>query len=141
MENTNVKNATSKDFCVNPSDIIESIVTLTEGYGLEEGRRVFEETEKVMGFLPWWSTEVRRPVMEFFREERLREQRERHEMELAKVRASVPQQPVFINQPSATNGICLSSEEETGIGQVNVGDHITPNYYSTPLSTSNLHKS
>lgn len=141
MENTNVKNATSKDFSVNPLDIIESIVTLTEGYGLEEGRRVFEETEKVMGVLPWWSTEVRRPVMEFFREERLREQRERHEMELAKVRASVPQQPVFINQPSATNGICLSSEEGNGIGQVNVGDNITPNYYSTPLSTSNLHKS
>ena len=75
-------------------------------------------------------------VMEFFREERLREQRERHEMELAKVRASVPQQPVFINQPSATNGICLSSEEGTGIGQVNVGDNTLPDAVATNVSFS-----
>lgn len=109
---------TSKNFCVNSTDIVERIVSLTEGYGLSEGQRVYEETERVMGFVPWWNTEVRLPVMEFFKERRLREQRERHEMELAKVRAGAP---VYISQPSATTGISLSAGDDgVGIGQVNI---------------------
>lgn len=108
---------TSKDFSIDPMDIVKRIVTLAEGYGLGEGQRVFEETEKVMGFAPWWDSEVRCPVMKFFKEERMREQREMHEMEVERLRASAPN--VNITQQQAHTGIELPYGG-AGIGQVNI---------------------
>lgn len=107
----------SKIFAIDPGDIVKRIVALTEGYGLAEGRRVFMETERVMGFLPWWEAEVSIPVMKFFGEACSLERRENHEMELERLRAGAPS--VSISQPQAQTGVALPYGG-AGIGQVNV---------------------
>ena len=116
MESKGRTNMESKGYSIDPRDIVRRMASLTEGYGLEEGRRVFEATERVMGFAPWWDREVRCPVMKLFREVRMREQLERHEMELERLRASAPN--VSISQPQAQTGIALPYG--SGIGQANL---------------------
>lgn len=121
-----------KVFAIDPKDIVKRIKALTEGYGLDEGMRVFKETERVMGFVVWWEAEVSIPVMKFFGEVRSHERREGHAMEVEKLRAGAPN--VNITQPQAQTGIELPYGGAS-IGQVNFGDNGQPVYYSHPLQT------
>ena len=117
MESTRNTNMTSRNFSIDPREIVRRIVTLADGYGLDESMRAFKETERVMGFLPWWEAEVSLPVMKFFKEERVREQSEKHAMELDRLRAGAPS--VSISQPQAQTGVSLPYGGG-GIGQVNL---------------------
>jgi len=127
MESTHNTNMTSRNFCIDPREIVRRIETLADGYGLDESMHAFKETERVMGFLPWWEAEVSVPVMKFFKEERARLQTEKHAMELDRLRAGATN--VSISQPQAHAGIELPYGV-AGIGQVNMGDKSNPIYYS-----------
>lgn len=128
MESRRQTTATNQGFSIEPREIVEHVVSYVEGYGLSEGQRVFEATERLMGFAPWWDSEVRKPVMKFFKEERQREKLEMHEMELDRQRAGATN--VNISQPQAQAGVSLP--QGAGIGQLNIGDGGNPSYYSKP---------
>ena len=111
------KEMESKVFTIVPGDIVKRIVALTEGYGLDEGLRAFKETERVMGFVPWWEAEVSAPVMKLFGEVRSRECRENHEKELERLRAGAPN--VNVVQPKAQAGVSLPNGIQLSIDQLN----------------------
>lgn len=129
---TDMEGMAGRERGIVPGDIVRRIVALTEGYGLDEGRRVYKETARVMSFAAWWEAEVNGPVMRFFAEVRERERREGRAMELERLRAGAPH--INIAQPQARAGIELPYGGG-GIGQVNFGDNMTPAYYSQPSQT------
>lgn len=130
MEESSVTNSTSRGYSVNPEDIVERIKLYTEAYGLSAGRQAYEGTAVALGDKPWWD-EVSRPLMAYFKEERLREEREQHALELEKARAQAVQQTVYVSQPAAQTAMSFAPGAPPDVGQINVGESFKAGYYTS----------
>lgn len=130
MEESSVTNSTSRGYSVNPEDIVERIKLYTEAYGLSAGRQAYEGTAVALGNQPWWD-KVSRPLMAYFKEERLREEREQHALELEKARAQAVQQTVYVSQPAAQTAMSFAPGAPPDVGQINVGESFKAGYYTS----------
>lgn len=131
MEESSVTNSTSRGYSVNPEDIVERIKLYTEAYGLSAGRQAYEGTTVALGDKPWWDEEVSRPLMAYFKEERLREEREQHALEVEKARAQAVQQTVYVSQPAAQTAMSFAPGAPPDVGQINVGESFKAGYYTS----------
>ena len=130
MEESSVTNSTSRGYSVNPEDIVERIKLYTEAYGLSAGRQAYEGTAVALGNQPWWD-KVSRPLMAYFKEERLREEREQHALEVEKARAQAVQQTVYVSQPAAQTAMSFAPGATPDVGQINVGESFKAGYYTS----------
>ena len=119
MEESSVTNSTSRGYSVNPEDIVERIKLYTEAYGFNAGRQVCDGTAVALGNQPWWDNEVYRPLMAYFKEERMREEREQHALEVEKARAQAVQQTFYINQPAAKAAMSIPPGNPLEVKQMN----------------------
>lgn len=131
MDESSVTNSTSRGYSVNPGDIVERIKLYTEAYGFNAGRQVCDGTAVALGNQPWWDNEVYRPLMAYFKEERLREEREQHALEVEKARAQAVQQTVYVSQPAAQTAMSFAPGAPPDVGQINVGESFKAGYYTS----------
>lgn len=131
MENSISTTAPYTHDDVNSKTIVERIKRHTEAYGLSEGRKAYEGTTVALGDKPWWDEEVSRPLMAYFKEERLREEREQRELELEKARAQAVQQTVYVSQPAAQTAMSFAPGTPPDVGQINVGESFKAGYYTS----------
>ena len=117
MENSISTTAPYTHDDVNSKTIVERIKRHTEAYGLSEGRKAYEGTTVALGDKPWWDEEVSRPLMAYFKEERLREEREQRELELEKARAQT--------------AMSFAPGTPPDVGQINVGESFKAGYYTS----------
>ena len=120
MELSNSSIPANTPHSINPADVVEQVKLFVGAYGLDKGKEMFESMSAFMSFLPWWDAEVKIPVFVFFKDERERQQLEEHEMELKRARASAPQQPIFISQPQAKQGVAMPFPDGTNVNQMNI---------------------
>lgn len=131
MDESSVTNSTSRGYSVNPGDIVERIKLYTEAYGFNAGRQVCDGTAVALGNQPWWDNEVYRPLMAYFKEERLREEREQHALEVEKARAQAVQPTVYVSQPAAQTAMSFAPGAPPDVGQINVGESFKAGYYTS----------
>ena len=130
MENSISTTAPYTHDDVNSKTIVERIKRHTEAYGLSEGRKAYEGTAVALGNQPWWD-KVSRPLMAYFKEERLREEREQHALEVEKARAQAVQQTVYVSQPAAQTAMSFAPGASPDVGQINVGESFKAGYYTS----------
>ena len=135
MDESSVTNSTSRGYSVNPGDIVERIKLYTEAYGFNAGRQVCDGTAVALGNQPWWDNEVYRPLMAYFKEERLREEREQHALEVEKARAQAVQPTFYVNQPAAQAAMSIPPGNPLEVKQMNIGESIQPNYFTSTSKT------
>ena len=138
MENSISTTAPYTHDDVNSKTIVERIKRHTEAYEIDklpsshkQGRKAYEGTTVALGDKPWWDEEVSRPLMAYFKEERLREEREQRELELEKARAQAVQQTVYVSQPAAQTAMSFAPGAPPDVGQINVGESFKAGYYTS----------
>ena len=135
MELSNPSIPANTAHSINPKDVVEQVKLFVGAYGLDKGKAMFESVSSLMSFLPWWDAEVKIPVYTYFKDERERQQREQDEKDLQKARASAPQQPIFISQPQAMQGVTMPFVDGANINQMNIMESGANVTYSQPSKT------
>ena len=120
MELSNPSIPANTAHSINPKDVVEQVKLFVGAYGLDKGQEMFESVSS---------------LYTYFKDERERQQREQDEKDLQKARASAPQQPIFISQPQAMQGVTMPFVDGANINQMNIMESGANVTYSQPSQT------